>query len=317
MEIANSKLRRLLERNKTFDYVDIKAGGSVLSYKAPRKKSNPRRRGPATMLDIDESGVVLKFQPQPFKVARYCVRRKLEEKDLPNGTAMGDNQLNCVWEMSQPLVLPTAQGDPPDSAMVPDESSRDTSVSKEHDTQSTATPKLVPVEDSTDASGLIPRQDDPVPMSLESDGPVQESSPSDDSRTELSDHRKVRTDRNESCSLRSGKGGSVGRTTKERAASPNSADFPTPRRGNGAFALSGAGVSAWPPEICYPPVLGQKTTHPPPLNSQQKASDASKRANRPDTLQECGAQRGTLACAILLLQPAQHEAVQFRKCACA
>ena len=186
-EIANSKLRRLLAYNKTFDCADIKVGGSVLFYKAPRKKSNPRWRGPAAILDIDESGVVLKFQPQSFKVARYCVRRKLEEKDLPGGTAMGDNQLNFDWEMSQPLVLPTAQGDSPDSEMAPDESSRETSVSKERDTQSTASPKLAPAEDSTDVSELIPRPDDPVPMSLDSDGPVQESSPSDESWTELYD----------------------------------------------------------------------------------------------------------------------------------
>ena len=69
-EIANSKLRRPLAYNKTFDCVEIKVGGSVLFNKAPRKKSNPRRRGPATILDIDESGVALKFQSQTFKVAR-------------------------------------------------------------------------------------------------------------------------------------------------------------------------------------------------------------------------------------------------------
>ena len=122
-ESANSKLRRLLACNKTFDCVDIKVGYSVLFYKAPRKKSNPRRRGPATILDIDESGAVLKFQPQTFEVARYCVRRKLEERDLPQGSAAGDNQLTFAWEMSQPLVLPAPQGDSLDLAMAPDESS--------------------------------------------------------------------------------------------------------------------------------------------------------------------------------------------------
>ena len=69
-EIANSKLRRLLAYNKTFDSVDIKVGDEVLFYKASQKKSNPRWRGPAKILDIDESGVVLKFQSQSFKVAR-------------------------------------------------------------------------------------------------------------------------------------------------------------------------------------------------------------------------------------------------------
>ena len=38
-EIANSKLRRLLAYNKTFDSVDIKVGDEVLFYKAPRRKA--------------------------------------------------------------------------------------------------------------------------------------------------------------------------------------------------------------------------------------------------------------------------------------
>ena len=93
-EIANSKLRRLLAYSKTLDCVDIKVGDSVLFYKAPHKKSNPRWGGPAAILEINESGAVLKFQSQTRKVAQYCVRRKLEEKDLPQGSAAGDNQLN-------------------------------------------------------------------------------------------------------------------------------------------------------------------------------------------------------------------------------
>ena len=47
-EIDNSKLRRLLAYNKTLDCVDIKVGDVALFYKAPKKKSNPRWRGPAT-----------------------------------------------------------------------------------------------------------------------------------------------------------------------------------------------------------------------------------------------------------------------------
>ena len=111
-EIANSKLRRLLAYNKTFDSVDVKVGDEVLFYKAPQKKSNPRWRGPATILDIDESGVVLKFQSQSFKVARYCVRRKVEEKDLPQCSAAGDPPLPIDWEMSETLVLPAQEGEP-------------------------------------------------------------------------------------------------------------------------------------------------------------------------------------------------------------
>ena len=72
-------------------------------------------------------------------------------------------------------------------AMAPDESLAETPISKERETQSTASPKLAPVEDSPGASEMIPRPDDPVPMSLDSDGPVQESLPSDESLTELYD----------------------------------------------------------------------------------------------------------------------------------
>ena len=72
-EIANSKLRRLLAHNQTFNCTDIKIGDSVLFYKAPHRKSHPRWRGPATILDIDETGVLVKYQSQFFKVARYCV----------------------------------------------------------------------------------------------------------------------------------------------------------------------------------------------------------------------------------------------------
>ena len=37
--VANSKLRRLLAYNKTFDCIDIKVGDSVLLYKAPQRKA--------------------------------------------------------------------------------------------------------------------------------------------------------------------------------------------------------------------------------------------------------------------------------------
>ena len=138
-------------------------------------------------MDIDESGAALKFQSQTFKVARYCVRRKLEETDLPQGSAAGDSQLNFDWEMSQPLVLPSQGGDSWDLVPIPDDSSIDTLKNREHETQSTASPKAAPLEDSTEASEPPPRPDDPVPMSLDSEGPVQDSSPSDESWAELHD----------------------------------------------------------------------------------------------------------------------------------
>ena len=69
-EVANSKLRRLLAHNKTFNCADIKVGDTALFYKAPHRKSHPRWRGPALILDIDETGVTVKYQTQSFKVAR-------------------------------------------------------------------------------------------------------------------------------------------------------------------------------------------------------------------------------------------------------
>ena len=150
-------------------------------YKAPQKKSNPRWWGPAAILDIDESGVVLKFQSQTFKVARYCVRRKLEEKDLPQGSAAGDSQLHIDWEMPKPLVLPSQGGEPWELAPTSEESSEGAPKPLARETLSTDSTKEAPVEDTTEASERPPRPDDPVPMSLDSVDPT----PSDESRTEL------------------------------------------------------------------------------------------------------------------------------------
>ena len=85
----------------------------------PRKKSNPRWRGPATPLGIDESGVMLKFHSQSFKVARYCVGRKVEEEYLPRGSAASDNPMNLGWDMSQPLFGSPTQPDLSETKEVP------------------------------------------------------------------------------------------------------------------------------------------------------------------------------------------------------
>ena len=54
----------------------------MLFYKAQSKKSALRRRGPALISDIDETGATVKFQSQTFKVARFCARKRREEKDV-------------------------------------------------------------------------------------------------------------------------------------------------------------------------------------------------------------------------------------------
>ena len=76
--MAHSKLRRFLAQNKTFNCADIKVGDSALFYKAPRRMRHPHWRGPALILGIDETGALVKFQTQSFKVARFCVRKQVK-----------------------------------------------------------------------------------------------------------------------------------------------------------------------------------------------------------------------------------------------
>ena len=78
-EIANGRLRWLSACNEFF-FLDVEIGDAVLSYKAQKKKSAPRRRAPALILDIDDAGVTVKFQPQVSKVARPCARERGEGK---------------------------------------------------------------------------------------------------------------------------------------------------------------------------------------------------------------------------------------------
>ena len=54
----------------------------MLFRKVVNRKRITRRRGPAEMLDIGETGATAKFQSQGPEVARYCVRKKVEEKDV-------------------------------------------------------------------------------------------------------------------------------------------------------------------------------------------------------------------------------------------
>ena len=54
----------------------------MLLYKAQNKKSTPLWRGPALILDTDETGATVKFPSHISKVARFCVRKREEEKDV-------------------------------------------------------------------------------------------------------------------------------------------------------------------------------------------------------------------------------------------
>ena len=80
-EKASSSLRRLLAFHKSFTCTDEQIGETAPFSKAQNKKSTPQWRGPALILDIDETGVTVKLQSQVFKVARFCVRMREERKD--------------------------------------------------------------------------------------------------------------------------------------------------------------------------------------------------------------------------------------------
>ena len=70
-EIAAGRLRRLLAFNKSFTCTDVKIGATALFYKVHRKESAPRRRGPALILDIDETGVTAKLRSQIVRLRGF------------------------------------------------------------------------------------------------------------------------------------------------------------------------------------------------------------------------------------------------------
>ena len=80
-EVADSRLRRLLERNKSFNRTDITVGGPAPLFGAKSWRSSPRWRGPAKISDFDDTRVAVSFQSQTFKVARFRVRKRLNETD--------------------------------------------------------------------------------------------------------------------------------------------------------------------------------------------------------------------------------------------
>lgn len=60
-EIANGKLRRLLARNNAREFAAV---------------------SPSVLLHMAEMGVVARFQGQTAKVARCCVARRVDPKDV-------------------------------------------------------------------------------------------------------------------------------------------------------------------------------------------------------------------------------------------
>ena len=81
-EAANSKLKRHLAYNKTFNCADAENGDAILFNKAPNWKCRPKWGGPARVLEIDETGETAQYQSQTFEVAQNCARTRVDGKDM-------------------------------------------------------------------------------------------------------------------------------------------------------------------------------------------------------------------------------------------
>ena len=81
-DLARNKLRGLLAYDKSLKSTDVQSGDTTLSYRSANRKSTPRWRGSANFLVIDATWAAVKFQSQTSKVAPYCARKKVEERDV-------------------------------------------------------------------------------------------------------------------------------------------------------------------------------------------------------------------------------------------
>ena len=68
--MPNGNLLRISDCDKTFSSTDIEVGDSAALCQQLRRKSAPGWRGPAIILDFDDTGATAKFQRQTFKIAR-------------------------------------------------------------------------------------------------------------------------------------------------------------------------------------------------------------------------------------------------------
>ena len=76
--IADSRMRRFASRNKYFKCADVQPGRSAPLNKSVGRRSAPKWCGPEAVIGTDAGGVTAKFQGQSYKVARYCVRRRVD-----------------------------------------------------------------------------------------------------------------------------------------------------------------------------------------------------------------------------------------------
>ena len=80
-EVAYSKLRRLLAYNESFKSTDLQIGDTALFYSSAKKKSLPRQRAPAKILDVHETRATVKFQSQTHIVARREQKEKCKRRE--------------------------------------------------------------------------------------------------------------------------------------------------------------------------------------------------------------------------------------------
>ena len=106
----------------------------------------------------------------------------MEEKDLPQGSAAGGNPMNLGWDMPQPLFAPPAQLDLSEIEGAPPDLSSAALAVDEAEKLSGVNPGEVGVGDHASTPATASGPGGPVPMSLDSDGAVQEPSPSDELR---------------------------------------------------------------------------------------------------------------------------------------
>ena len=71
-ESANGKLQRPLAHYQSFERAEVEVGEPALFYETAGRKSAPRRRCPAVVLDFGGTGVAVEVHGQTSKVARFC-----------------------------------------------------------------------------------------------------------------------------------------------------------------------------------------------------------------------------------------------------
>ena len=108
--------------------------------------------GPAQVLEIDETGVTAHFQSQTFKVARFCVRRRVKESEVvdqdgrvPRSTA---DPWTGNWNTERDGVRASAEEDAPMELDPVGDGDSLERVQPQVTQNSTASPRRIPVPES-------------------------------------------------------------------------------------------------------------------------------------------------------------------------